>query len=271
MRLRVDGDARHPLYDLARERIEPGNVLHLVIEQLDAHRLVLGLRREHIDHLATHPVVAPLQLGLVAGVLQFRQPPHDVALVHLLAPGHVQDHAQVGLRVTQAVDGRHRRDDDRIRALQQRLGRGQAHLLNVLIHRGVLLDEGIRRRHIGFRLVIVVIGDEVLHRVVREELPELTVELRRQRLVVRHDHGRALHLLDHLGHGERLAGTGNAQQRLVHQAVMDALDQGFDRPGLVPRRLEIRGHPERQVVFRHRNAVSFGSWGSHMEGMLMLS
>ena len=79
------------------------------------------------------------------------------------------------------------------RPLEQRLGRRQAHLLDVLVDRGVLLDVGVGGRHVGFGLVVVVVRDEVLDRVVREELPELAVELRRQRLVVRQHERRALH------------------------------------------------------------------------------
>ena len=44
------------------------------------------------------------------------------------------------------------------------------------------------RGHVGLGLVVVVVGDEVLDRVVREELAELPVELRREGLVVRQHH-----------------------------------------------------------------------------------
>ena len=57
-----------------------------------------------------------------------------------------------------------------VAALEQRLGRRQAHLLDVLVDRGVLLDVGVARGHVGLGLVVVVVRDEVLDRVVREEL-----------------------------------------------------------------------------------------------------
>jgi hypothetical protein len=63
----------------------------------------------------------------------------------------------------------------------------------VVVDRRVLLDEGIGGRHVGLGLVVVVVGDEVLDRVVREELAELAVELRGQGLVVGHDDRRPLH------------------------------------------------------------------------------
>ncbi len=55
------------------------------------------------------------------------------------------------------------------------------------------------RRHVRLRLVVVVVGDEVLDGVVREEAAELLEELRGEDLVVREDQGRPVHRLDHLG------------------------------------------------------------------------
>jgi hypothetical protein len=104
----------------------------------------------------------------------------------------VHDHLEVGLRIAEAIDRRHGGHHQAVLAGHQRLGGGQAHLLDVVVDRGVLLDEGIGGRHVGLGLVVVVVGDEVLDRVVREELLELPVELRREGLVVGHDDRRPL-------------------------------------------------------------------------------
>ena len=60
-----------------------------------------------------------------------------------VAAREVQHHGVVGRGVAEAVDGRHRRDDDDVAALEQRLRRRQAHLLDVLVDRGVFLDIGV--------------------------------------------------------------------------------------------------------------------------------
>ncbi len=151
----------------------------------------------------------------------------------------MQHHLQVGLGVAQAIDRGHRGHDDGVLAFQQRLGRRQAHLLDVLVDRRILLDEGIGSRHVGFGLVVVVVGNEVLHRIAREELLELPVQLRRQRLVVRNHQRRSLHRLDDLGNGECLARTGDAQQRLCGQAGLQAVDQLGNGLRLVARRFEV--------------------------------
>ena len=75
---------------------------------------------------------------------------------------------------------------------------------------------------IGLRLVVVVVGDEVLHRVVGEKLLELLAQLGGQDLVVGQHQGGALDGLDDLGHGVGLARAGDAQKDLLPQAVLNA-------------------------------------------------
>ena len=60
------------------------------------------------------------------------------------------------------------------------------------------------------RLVVIVVADEVLHRVVGEKRAELGTQLRRQRFVVcQHQRG-AVALGNDVGHGKGLAGAGDA-------------------------------------------------------------
>ena len=74
------------------------------------------------------------------------------------------------------------------------------------------------------------------------------IELRGQRLVVGQDQGGAVGLLDHLGHGEGLAGAGNAEQHLVLFAGGQALHKLVDGARLVAPRLvagdELKVHGE---------------------------
>ena len=124
-----------------------------------------------------------MQLDLVPRVLQLREPPENEPLVDPVAPHQMQHHRVIGDRIAEAVDRRHGGHDDAVAVLEQRLGRRQPHLLDVIVDRRVLFDVHVGRRDIGLRLVVVVVGDEVLDSVVREEFAHLAVELRRQRLV----------------------------------------------------------------------------------------
>ncbi len=128
---------------------------------------------------------------------------------------------------------RHGRDDDHVAAREQVRRRGVAEPVDVVVPRAVLLDVEVGLRDVRLGLVVVVVGDEVLDRVVREELAELVAELRGERLVVR-DHERgAPDLLDDPGHRRRLAGAGRAEQRLVPRARREPTHDRLDRLRLV--------------------------------------
>ena len=175
---------------LAGQRVEHADALHLVAEELDAgDDLLVG--RVDLQDVAPHAEGAALQGDVVARELHVHQLVQDgVALVRL-APRDRQNLLLVLLRRAEAVDAGHRGDDDDVPALEHGLGGGVPQAVDLIVDGGVLLDVGVGLRDVGFRLVVVVVGDEILHRVVREELAELRAELRRQRLVVGDDQGRA--------------------------------------------------------------------------------
>ena len=56
--------------------------------------------------------------------------------------------------------------------------------VDLLIDGGILFDVGIRVSDIGLRLIIVVVGNEILHRVIREKLPKLRTKLGSKGLVM---------------------------------------------------------------------------------------
>ncbi len=175
------------LLDLARERVEHADLLDRIVEELDAHGGALRFRREYIDHVAAHAIRAASEIERVARVLKLREAAQQIALVNPRAAREMQNHPVVGSGVAEAIDRGHRRDDHHVAALEQRLRRRQPHLLDVLIDRRVLLDVRVGRGHVRLGLVIVVVRDEVLDRVVREELAHLAIELRCERLVVGQD------------------------------------------------------------------------------------
>ena len=226
---------------LAGQRIELDDRFDLVAEQLDAPGLVLVVGREQVDRVAAHAEGAALEGVVVALVLLLDEAAQQGGAVDLLALVQPEGHRLVVLQRADAVDAGHRGHDDHVVALHQRARRGVAHAVDLLVDRRVLLDVGVGARHVGFGLVVVVVGDEILDRVLREEALHLAVELRGQRLVGRQHQRRPLLRGDDVGHGEGLARAGDAQQHLVALAVRHALDELADRLGLVAGRLVV-GH-----------------------------
>ena len=194
---------------------------------------------EHFERVAAHAKQAAREVaGLHALVLQRDEVLDELTLVDLVAELQRKSHGGVGLDRADAVDARHGGHDDHVVALEQRPRGRVAHAVDLLVDVGFLLDIGVGARDVGFGLVIVVVGDEILDGVVGEEALELAVELRGQRLVGREDQSRPLGRLDHLGHGEGLARAGDAEQHLVALLGANALDQLLDRLRLIALRLE---------------------------------
>ena len=90
-----------------------------------------------------------------------------------------------------------------------------AQAVNLLIHRAVFLNERIGARDIGFGLIIIIIRDEIFHRIIGEEALKFRIKLRREGFIRRHNQGRALGLLDDFSHSEGLTGTRHAEQNLI--------------------------------------------------------
>ena len=225
-----------------RELLRHLTTLQYTRNEYELQRGTFRVRGEVVDVHPAESDAEAVRIELFDGEIE------NIALFDPLAQRQDQTQRQVVLRRTQPVDRRHGGDHQRIGPGQQRLGGGQPHLLDVLVDRAVLLDEGIAGRHVGFRLVIVVVADEIFDRIVRKECLELAVQLRRQRLVGRHHEGGLLDLLHHVGDRVGLARARHAQQRLLGQARLEVLHQLLDGAGLVARgrirgnKLETIGH-----------------------------
>ena len=180
-------------------------------------------------------------VALVLDVDQLAQ--HAVALdgLALLEKGQ---HLEVDLGLAQAIDARDRGDDQDVVALEQGLGGRVAQLVDLVVDAGVLLDVGVGGGNVGLGLVVVVVGDEVADRVVREQALELVVELGGERLVGRDHQRRLVHVGDHVGHREGLARAGDAEQHLLAHAVAHVAGQRLDRGGLIALRTIAGDQPE---------------------------
>ena len=198
---------------LARERVEVRDLLHLVAEERDAiGRLHVG--GLHLDEVALHAEAAAPEHGVVAHVLALDElAQHLVAVVAL--PHLEHQHALAPLLGrAETVDARDGRDDDDVAAREERGRRREPESRDVVVPGRVLLDVQVGLRDVRLGLEVVVVRDEVLDGVLREELAELVAELRRERLVVRDHECGTLEALDRPRHRRRLARPRRAEDRL---------------------------------------------------------
>ena len=256
----VHGDAFELGRALPGQRIEFVNRLDFVAEQRQPPAAILVMGGKNLRRVAPHPEGAAHEIRVVPPVLQLHQPLEQRAELDPLPLFEPDRHFRIGLDRADAVNAGHAGDDDHVAPLKERPGGGMAHPIDLLVYRGVLLDIGVAARHICLGLVIVVIGDEVLDRVVGEKAPHFSVELSGQRLVGREDQGGAGDLPDDMRHREGLARAGNPEQDLVAVSVVDARDELRDRLRLIAGRLEAGDDLEgdAQIVAR-----AFGDGDAH--------
>ena len=92
----------------------------------------------------------------------------------------------------------------------------------LVVYRKVLFYIGVRARNIRFRLIVIVIGNEKLHPVVRKKGAEFVAELRRKRFIVRDNERGTVYVRDDVRHRKRFARTRNAQKHLRAKPVVNA-------------------------------------------------
>ena len=240
----IDGQAREGPELLPPQGIDEGDAVDRVAEELHPVGAFLFVGGEDLDAIAPDPESAPVKIDVVAFVLDLHQALQDVVAGDLHPALEQEEHPGVGLRGTEPVDARDARHDDHVAALQERMRRRMAQLVDLVVDGRILFDVRVRAGNVGFRLVVVVIADEILDGVVGEERAELLVELGGERLVVGDDERGAAGGLDDLGNGEGLAGSRHPQENLVGATGRQAGRQCVDGPGLVALGREIGHHSE---------------------------
>ena len=120
------------------------------------------------------------------------------------------------VRVAYTIQAAHGRYDNDVppAAHQGRCGT-DPELVNLVVDTQVFFYIGIGHGNIGLRLIIIIVGDEVLHGILREESFEFAVQLGCEGFVVAQNQGRTLKPLNDVRHGKGFAGTGYAQQRNI--------------------------------------------------------
>ena len=222
---------------LAGQRVQGVNRLNLITEELNADRVLL-VHGDDFDGIAAHTERAAVKVHIVTRVLHRHELAQQLVAVNLLTATQSHHLLNVLFGRAQAVNAGHGRNHHHVTASQQGVRRRVAQTLHLLIDGGVLLNERIGLRHVRLRLVVVVVGDEILHRVIRQQLAQLIRQLRRQSLILHEHQGRTLHRLNQPGCGRGLTGTGSAHQHNVLLTVLHTLGELGDSLRLVTGRLE---------------------------------
>ena len=223
--------------DLARNDLLLAQPVHLVAEEFDADGDLRVARGKNLHDVAAHAEGGTGEIDVFALVLQFDEATDKVVARERIAWADGDGEVEVLLRRTQAIDAGNRGNDEHVAALAQRGRRRVAELIDLVVHRHILFDVGIRAGDIAFRLVIVIVRHEVFHAVVRKKFAELVAKLGGERFVVRDDEGRTVDVFDDVRHRERFTAARYAYEHLRADPVLHPFGQFFDRLRLIARRL----------------------------------
>ena len=230
---RIDNGLAHFRQHVPGQGIHLAHGVDVVSKKFDAQGPFVMVSGDDFQHVPAHTEGPAMEVIVVTFILDFHQAGDEGIHGHMLPHFHRDDHAGVEFGGAQAVDAGNRSHDDHIAPCQQGMGRGMAQFVDIVVDGRIFLDVGVRGGHIGFRLVVVVITDEILHSVLREKFAELVVELGGQRLVGGQHQRRASAAGNDIGHGEGLAGAGHAQQDLFRNTGFQVGHQGIDGLRLV--------------------------------------
>ena len=189
-------DGRHRDATLAREWIQLPYRIDVIAKKLDANRLRL-VRREDVQDVAPHPERPRLEVKVIPRILRLNELGDDPTSSSTSTSDLDLDRkVPILIALPQSVDAAHGRYDDHVLPCDERICRGKAVTLDFLVDGRVLLDVGIGLGDVGFGLVVVVVGDEVLDGVFGKEFLQLGEELRGERLVVAQNQRRTIPLGD---------------------------------------------------------------------------
>ena len=98
-------------------------------------------------------------------------------------------------------------------------------LIYFIVYKGILLDINVLTRNICLGLKIIVVGNEIFHRIFGEKLTEFGAKLCRKCLVVGENEGGAVDLSDNICHGKGLTRACDTEQGLVTVAASYSVNE----------------------------------------------
>ena len=223
----------------SRHRIDARHLVDLIAEKLDAHGVVF-VRRPKFQYIAAHAERAARKVVRRALVLHFSELAEIVRHRLLRSTLEKEQHAEIEIGIADAVDTRHRRDDDHVAPLEYCFRRREPQFVDLVVLGHLLFDVEIGLRDVRLGLVVVVVRNEILDGVFGKEVSELLIELRGERFVVTENERRAIDRFNYFCDRERLSRSGDAEENLMPRSGPNAFDELADGLGLIALRLERR-------------------------------
>ena len=211
--------------DLAGKRVNLADPVNLVPKKFHPQSGAAAAGRKDLQRVAPHPELVAHKVNVVTLVLNG----HQLFNQRVPAPLHTgaqrDHHIPVINGVADRINAGHGGHNDHIPPLGQCRRGAVAQLVDLVVNSRVLFNISVRCGHVSLRLIVVVVGNKILHRIFRKEFPKLAAKLGSQGLVMRQHQSGSVHPLNNIGHGKGFAGAGDPHQGLLLHTVQHAPGQ----------------------------------------------
>ena len=227
------------LGNLACQRVNTADTVNLVTEELDADCAVTLGGRKNLNCVATDTEFVTDKVDVISLVADRNQAANKLLTAHFLTDTDRDQKALILHGVTERINTGNRGNDNNVTALKQSAGGTMAEHIDLLVYHSVLFNINVLAGDIGLRLVVIVVGNEVFHRILGEKCTQLCAELGGEGLVVSKNQGGSIQVGNNVCHSKGFTRTGNTEKCLRPLACENALCQSLDRLWLIARRLVI--------------------------------
>ena len=199
MRCRIYRHVISESYDLARDRIYFLDGLDFISEKLYPDGIFSSCR-VYVYRVSSYSEIAALHRDIISRILNIDELSHQLLPVLLHARTQRYHLVFIVYRTSQSVYARYARYYYHVSSFGKRCSCGMPEFFYLCIDVRILFYIRVGRSHVRLRLIVVVVGDEVFHCVLRKKFLELAVQLSCQRLVMGYHERRFLHFLYELRH-----------------------------------------------------------------------
>ena len=235
---REDGHMAHHIFMLARQWVKFNDAVDLVAKELYPDGVLVVVGQMNVHRIPFYAEFVADEVHIIALILQLDQSAAKYITLHLHTGAQADDHTAVVNGVAQRVYAGYRCYNNDIAPLRQCGCSRVAQAVDLVIDGAVLLYIGVGGRDISLWLVVVIVGDKILHRIIREKAAHLGTDLACQRFIRLQNQRGAVAPCNDVRHCEGLARACDTQQCLGAVALLDSLHQSLDCLWLIAGRLE---------------------------------
>ena len=157
MRSRIDGHMIQKAHGCAGNRMDLGNPIDFIPEELHANGIVIGVSQPNFQRITPNAEAVSLKSQIVALVLKLYQTAAQRIPIPGVSGAQRDHHIGIIDGVAQRVDTGYRGHNDHIPPLKETGSGAVAQPIQFCVYIGIFFDVGIGGRNISLRLIIIIV------------------------------------------------------------------------------------------------------------------